>query len=160
MSQQQVALTRHAAGSQHCIAPTVLMTSALPLPYYACFTHTCAVAGAIMLAVHGMTALLSRLLSLLHSIWHSPGLLFAVLSGMDPISRRHLWDLIASLKQNCAIVLTTHSMEEADILGDRIGIMARGQLRCLGSGLHLKQRFGSGYRLSIQVQQVCVDPCH
>ena len=79
---------------------------------------------------------------------------------MDPISRRHLWDLIASVKQKCAIVLTTHSMEEADILGDRIGIMARGQLRCLGSGLHLKQRFGSGYRLSIQVQQVCVDPCH
>lgn len=45
-------------------------------------------------------------------------------------------------------------MEEADILGDRIGIMARGRLCCLGSGLHLKQKFGSGYRLSIQVQQV------
>jgi len=73
---------------------------------------------------------------------------------MDPISRRHLWDLIASVKQSCAIVLTTHSMEEADILGDRIGIMARGQLCCLGSGLHLKQKFGSGYRLSVQVQQV------
>jgi len=78
----------------------------------------------------------------------------AVLLGMDPISRRHLWDLIASVKQSCAIVLTTHSMEEADILGDRIGIMARGQLCCLGSGLHLKQKFGSGYRLSVQVQQV------
>ena len=73
---------------------------------------------------------------------------------MDPISRRHLWDLIASVKKHCAIVLTTHSMEEADILGDRIGIMARGRLCCLGSGLHLKQKFGSGYRLSIQVQQV------
>ncbi len=79
---------------------------------------------------------------------------FAVLLGMDPISRRHLWDLIASVKQSCAIMLTTHSMEEADILGDRIGIMARGQLCCLGSGLHLKQKFGSGYRLSVQVQQV------
>ena len=78
----------------------------------------------------------------------------AVLSGMDPISRRHLWDLIASVKQSCAIMLTTHSMEEADILGDRIGIMARGQLCCLGSGLHLKQKYGSGYRLSVQVQQV------
>jgi len=78
----------------------------------------------------------------------------AVLLGMDPISRRHLWDLIASVKQSCAIMLTTHSMEEADILGDRIGIMARGQLCCLGSGLHLKQKYGSGYRLSVQVQQV------
>ena len=79
---------------------------------------------------------------------------FAVLLGMDPISRRHLWDLIASVKQSCAIMLTTHSMEEADILGDRIGIMARGQLCCLGTGLHLKQKFGSGYRLNVQVQQV------
>ena len=75
---------------------------------------------------------------------------------MDPISRRHLWDLIACVKKQCAIVLTTHSMEEADILGDRIGIMARGRLCCLGSGLHLKQKFGSGYRLTIQVQQVQV----
>ena len=73
---------------------------------------------------------------------------------MDPISRRHLWDLIASIKESCAIVLTTHSMEEADVLGDRIGIMARGQLCCLGSGLHLKQKYGSGYRLTVQVQQV------
>lgn len=37
---------------------------------------------------------------------------------MDPVSRRHLWDLIASVKKQCAVVLTTHSMEEADILGD------------------------------------------
>ena len=80
-------------------------------------------------------------------------------TGMDPISRRHLWDLIASVKKQCAIVLTTHSMEEADILGDRIGIMARGRLCCLGSGLHLKQKFGSGYCLRIQVQQVQLR-CH
>lgn len=40
-------------------------------------------------------------------------------TGLDPISRRHLWDLIDSCKRQRAIVLTTHSMEEADILGDR-----------------------------------------
>jgi ABC-type multidrug transport system ATPase subunit len=40
-------------------------------------------------------------------------------------------------------------MEEADVLGDRIAIMARGRLRALGSGLRLKQRFGSGYQLSV-----------
>ena len=77
-----------------------------------------------------------------------------VLLGMDPISRRHLWEFIASVKEQCAIVLTTHSMEEADILGDRIGIMARGQLRCLGSGLHLKQKYSSGYRLIVQAEQL------
>ncbi len=40
-------------------------------------------------------------------------------TGLDPISRRHLWDLIDKAKRQRAIVLTTHSMEEADILGDR-----------------------------------------
>lgn len=72
-------------------------------------------------------------------------------TGLDPISRRHLWDLINRAKRDRAIVLTTHSMEEADILGDRIGIMARGRLRCVGTALRLKNRFGSGYRISVRV---------
>ncbi len=47
------------------------------------------------------------------------------------------------------LLLTTHSMEEADTLGDRIAVFANGRLRCLGTSLHLKARHGSGYRLSI-----------
>lgn len=70
---------------------------------------------------------------------------------MDPISRRHLWDLVDRVKKNRAIILTTHSMEEADILGDRIGIMVRGSLQCVGTSLRLKSRFGSGYRVSVRV---------
>lgn len=73
-------------------------------------------------------------------------------TGLDPISRRHLWDLVDRAKQSRAIVLTTHSMEEADILGDRIGIMVRGRLQCVGTSLRLKSRFGSGYRISVRVQ--------
>lgn len=46
-------------------------------------------------------------------------------TGMDPISRRYVWDIIQEAKIGRAIVLTTHSMEEADILGDRIAIMAK-----------------------------------
>ncbi|KFM23420.1 ABC transporter A family member 2 [Auxenochlorella protothecoides] len=72
-------------------------------------------------------------------------------TGLDPISRRHVWDVIEAAKAGRAIVLTTHSMEEADILGDTVGIMARGQLRALGTPLRLKQRFGSGYQLSVSV---------
>ncbi|GLC34108.1 hypothetical protein PLESTB_000838300 [Pleodorina starrii] len=72
-------------------------------------------------------------------------------TGMDPISRRYVWDIIQEAKTGRAIVLTTHSMEEADILGDRIAIMARGKLRCVGTSLRLKQRFGSGYTLSVSV---------
>lgn len=74
-------------------------------------------------------------------------------TGMDPISRRNVWDIIEASKPGRAIVLTTHSMEEADILGDKIGIMARGHLRALGTSVHLKQRFGSGYQLSVGVHE-------
>lgn len=43
-------------------------------------------------------------------------------TGMDPISRRHVWDIIETAKKGRAIILTTHSMEEADILGDRCAL--------------------------------------
>ncbi|PON34694.1 ABC transporter A, ABCA [Parasponia andersonii] len=66
-------------------------------------------------------------------------------TGVDPITRRHLWDIIQNAKKGRAIVLTTHSMEEADILSDRIGIMANGKLRCIGSSARLKSRFGTGF---------------
>lgn len=66
-------------------------------------------------------------------------------TGMDPISRRHVWDIIENAKRGRAIILTTHSMEEADILSDRIGIMAKGRLRCIGTSIRLKSRFGTGF---------------
>ena len=49
------------------------------------------------------------------------------------------------------MVITTHSMEEADTLCTRIGIMAKGRLRCIGTQQHLKNRFGDGYKLSVQI---------
>jgi len=70
-------------------------------------------------------------------------------TGMDPVSRRHAWEMIEAAKAGRVIVLTTHSMEEADVLADRIGIMSKGRLRCLGTPLHLKNKFGTGYRLVI-----------
>ncbi|KHN30817.1 ABC transporter A family member 2 [Glycine soja] len=70
-------------------------------------------------------------------------------TGMDPITRRHVWDIIENAKRGRAIVLTTHSMEEADILSDRIGIMAKGSLRCIGTSIRLKSRFGTGFIANI-----------
>ncbi|KAH9617986.1 hypothetical protein KSS87_021559 [Heliosperma pusillum] len=70
-------------------------------------------------------------------------------TGMDPISRRHVWDIIENAKRGRAIILTTHSMEEADILSDRIGIMAKGRLRCVGTSIRLKSRFGTGFIANI-----------
>ncbi|KAJ0402315.1 hypothetical protein P43SY_008556 [Pythium insidiosum] len=74
-------------------------------------------------------------------------------SGMDPYSRRSTWELIQSNKQGRVLILTTHFMDEADILGDRIAIMAEGEIRCVGSSLFLKNRFGVGYRLSFVLRQ-------
>jgi len=48
-----------------------------------------------------------------------------------------------------AIILTTHSMEEADLLCDSIAIMAEGRLAAVGTPMDLKQRFGVGYRLTV-----------
>ena len=59
-------------------------------------------------------------------------------SGMDLGARRALWNMLRKYRQNRIILLTTHYMDEADVLGDRIGIMAHGQLKCLGSSLFLK----------------------
>jgi ABC-type multidrug transport system ATPase subunit len=70
-------------------------------------------------------------------------------TGMDPASRRQVWQLIRNMKEGRVILLTTHSMEEADTLSDRIGIMAFGGLRCLGTSLRMKTRFGDGYHLNL-----------
>jgi len=68
----------------------------------------------------------------------------------DPFSRRFTWDVIRSYRQDRIIILTTHFMDEADILGDRIAILAEGQLRCMGSSLWLKKQYSVGYQLTIE----------
>jgi len=69
-------------------------------------------------------------------------------SGMDPVSRKDVWALIQKLKRDKVIVLTTHAMEEADVLSDRIGVICDGRLKCVGTSLYLKNNFGDGYRIS------------
>uniref|UniRef100_A0A8D2JT61 ABC transporter domain-containing protein n=1 Tax=Sciurus vulgaris TaxID=55149 RepID=A0A8D2JT61_SCIVU len=63
-------------------------------------------------------------------------------SGMDPASRRATWDLLKTYKRDRTILLTTHYMDEADALGDRIAIMAKGSLQCCGSSIFLKHLYG------------------
>uniref|UniRef100_A0A1B0G2X8 ABC transporter domain-containing protein n=1 Tax=Glossina morsitans morsitans TaxID=37546 RepID=A0A1B0G2X8_GLOMM len=77
-------------------------------------------------------------------------------SGMDPGARRQLWNLMQAEKAGRTILLTTHFMDEADVLGDRIAIMCDGELKCCGTSFFLKKKFGSGYRL------ICVkrDDCN
>ena len=63
-------------------------------------------------------------------------------SGMDAVSRRAIWDLLQQHKSQRTVLLTTHFMDEADLLGDRVAIMAKGELQCCGSSLFLKQKYG------------------
>ena len=74
-------------------------------------------------------------------------------SGLDPISRRKVWDAIQKYKLGRLIILTSHCMEETDVLSDRIGIIARGILRCSSNSSHLKKKYGTGYRLDIDVDE-------
>ena len=70
-------------------------------------------------------------------------------SGMDPTARRETWQLIERKKMDRIIILTTHYMDEADVLGDRIAIMSKGKLKCCGSSLFLKKKYGLGNLLEI-----------
>lgn len=73
-------------------------------------------------------------------------------TGLDVASRRAVWSIIRKAKQNRAIILTTHSMDEAEVLASRIGIMAKGSLRCIGKQQHLKNKYGKGYILNINFE--------
>ncbi len=70
-------------------------------------------------------------------------------AGMDLQARRNLWNMLRAYRNNRIIILTTHYMDEADVLGDRIGIMQDGKLVTVGSSLFLKNRYGVGYNLTV-----------
>ncbi|XP_072225725.1 phospholipid-transporting ATPase ABCA3 [Leuresthes tenuis] len=76
-------------------------------------------------------------------------------SGMDPSARRATWDLLQGERRDRTILLTTHFMDEADLLGDRIAIMAGGELQCCGSPLFLKNKYGAGYHMVIVKDALC-----
>ncbi|CAF1349808.1 unnamed protein product [Adineta steineri] len=70
-------------------------------------------------------------------------------AGVDPYARRAIWELLIKLKQGRTILLSSHHMDEADVLGDRIAIISNGQLKCCGTSLFLKTTFGEGYVLTL-----------
>ena len=75
---------------------------------------------------------------------------------MDPEARRFMWSVVAKIaeRKTSAIVLTTHSMEEAEALSTKMGIMVRGGIfKCFGSSQHIKNKFGTGYELEIKIKK-------
>jgi ATP-binding cassette subfamily A (ABC1) protein 3 len=75
-------------------------------------------------------------------------------TGMDPKARRFMWKIIsriASEKKQSTIILTTHSMEEAEALSTKLGIMVNGNFKCIGTPQHIKSKYGEGYEIEIKV---------
>lgn len=70
-------------------------------------------------------------------------------TGLDPVNRKKVWHMIQRLKIGRAVVLTTHSMQEADVLADKVAIMTYGEICCVGSTLHLKNKYGGGYHVDL-----------
>uniref|UniRef100_A0A8B9FZN3 Cholesterol transporter ABCA5 n=1 Tax=Amazona collaria TaxID=241587 RepID=A0A8B9FZN3_9PSIT len=76
-------------------------------------------------------------------------------TGMDPKAKQHMWRAIRAAFKNKerAAILTTHYMEEADAVCDRVAILVSGQLRCIGTVQHLKSKFGRGYFLEMKLKE-------
>ncbi|KAL0482431.1 ABC transporter A family member [Acrasis kona] len=102
---------------------------------------------------------MKRRLSLAISLVGSPKvvILDEPTTGLDPKTRLLIWNLIQREKMNKLILLTTHSMEEAEKLSDKVAIMAFGEVKAVGNSLHLKSRFGNGYNIQVTVPSVSSD---
>jgi len=74
-------------------------------------------------------------------------------TGMDPEAKRFMWTVIQNIstkKKKTSVVITTHSMDEAEALAERIGIMVAGKFICLGTAQHLKSKYGEGYEIYVR----------
>ncbi|GAX75876.1 hypothetical protein CEUSTIGMA_g3319.t1 [Chlamydomonas eustigma] len=78
-------------------------------------------------------------------------------TGLDPASRHGLWDVVKANKADKAVILTTHSMEEAEMLCDRLGIFVDGKMVCIGNPKEITNRFASYLLLTISVSYGDVD---
>mmetsp|Transcript_9216 Transcript_9216/g.26324 ORF Transcript_9216/g.26324 Transcript_9216/m.26324 type:complete len:1722 (+) Transcript_9216:124-5289(+) len=78
-------------------------------------------------------------------------------TGMDPVSRRFVWRHIDEIKANRVIILTTHAMEEADLLAEEVAIMKKGDLAAFGSPLELKTQHGSALQFTLLVEREDVE---
>jgi len=74
-------------------------------------------------------------------------------SGMDVQAKKSLWDFLANYKDDKIIILTTHSLDEAEFLGDRIGIMSEGKLICEGTSSYLKNQYSCGFNLNLLLDE-------
>lgn len=79
-------------------------------------------------------------------------------AGMDPEARRFMWGVIAKVSQqqkHSGVIITTHSMEEAEALCTKMGIQVEGGIfRCFGSSQHIKNKFATGYEIEVKFKSL------
>ena len=76
-------------------------------------------------------------------------------TGVDPQAKRFMWNIVSKIstqRGKSAVIITTHSMEEAEALCTKMGIMVDGQFKCFGSSQHIKDKYGTGYELEIKIR--------
>ena len=78
-------------------------------------------------------------------------------TGLDPKNKREIWDILSHCKENRCMILTTHLMDEAETLCDRIGIILKGKIRCLGSQYKLKAEYGKGFKICFNLKPYTYD---
>lgn len=82
-------------------------------------------------------------------------------AGVDPFSRRRLWKTIRDRGEKSALIVTTHSMEEAEALGTKMAIQVDGRFKCFGTAQSIKHRYGQGFtclfKLDIKILDKRVD---
>ncbi|CAK0827137.1 unnamed protein product [Prorocentrum cordatum] len=101
----------------------------------------------------GYSGGMKRKLSLAIALIGSPPtlLLDEPSAAVDAAAKRHLWRVVQQRERSQTVILTTHSMEEAEALSDRLAIQVRGRLRCVGTPDHIKSTYGAGYQLELLV---------
>jgi ABC-type multidrug transport system ATPase subunit len=103
----------------------------------------------------GYSGGMKRKLSLAIALIGSPPtlLLDEPSAAVDAAAKRHLWRVVRQREQGQTVILTTHSMEEAEALSDRLAIQVQGKLRCVGTPDHIKNTHGAGYQLELLVSR-------
>jgi len=76
-------------------------------------------------------------------------------TGVDPQAKRFMWNIvskISTLRKKSAVIITTHSLEEAEALCTKMGIMVKGEFKCFGSSQHIKDKYGTGYEIELKIK--------
>ncbi len=76
-------------------------------------------------------------------------------TGVDPKAKRFMWSIVSKIstqRKKSSVIITTHSMEEAEALCTKMSIMVGGRFKCFGSSQHIKAKFGTGYEVEIKIR--------